>query len=55
VLEGVEKELMDLIKSECRIDGSVRATLDKKLPSWTKEDGIILYNGLIYVPRNKEL
>jgi hypothetical protein len=56
VLEGVEKELMDLIKSERRIDGSVRAAIEKKLPSWEKQDnGTILYNGLIYVPGNKEL
>jgi hypothetical protein len=36
VLEGVEKELLDQIRSECRIDGSIRAALDKKLPSWKK-------------------
>jgi hypothetical protein len=56
VLEGIEKELMDLIKSEHRINGSVQAALDKKLPSWKKqEDDTILYNDLIYFPRNKEL
>jgi hypothetical protein len=55
VLEGVKKELMDLIKPERKIDGSVRAALEKKLPSWRKEDNIIYYNGLVYVPRSKEL
>jgi hypothetical protein len=46
---------MDLIKSERRIDGSMRATLEKKLPSWKKENGVIYYNGLVCVPRSKEL
>jgi hypothetical protein len=55
VLEGVEKELMDLIKSERKIDGNVRAALEKKLPLWKKKDGVIYYNGLVYVPRSKEL
>jgi hypothetical protein len=54
-LEGVEKELMETIKAERRIDGSVRGALAKKLPLGKKEDDVIYYNGLIYVPRNKEL
>jgi hypothetical protein len=50
VLEGVEQEIMDLIKSERRIDGSVRAALEKKLPMWKKENDVIYYDGLVYVP-----
>ena len=55
-LEGPEKEIRDQILVEKKIDGSVKAAIEKKLPGWEKkDDGFIYYHNAIYVPRNKEL
>ena len=54
-LEGPEKEIWDKILETKRIDKSVKNALEQKLPGWEKKDGIIYYNGLIYVPWDKEL
>ncbi|KAF7336140.1 DDE-domain-containing protein [Mycena venus] len=49
MLEGPEKEIMDQILAEKKIDKSVKLALEKKLPRWEKKDNVI------YVPWNEEL
>jgi hypothetical protein len=52
---GSSDELLDRIRKSKNVDGIVKEKVEKKEKDWEEEDGIITWEGRVYVPKDKKL
>ena len=55
-MEAIGDDLIERIKqNKNKNERKATEGIERKLPGWTKQDELILWEGRIYVPKNKEL
>ena len=54
-LGGSGEELMKKIQKSKKIEDKVKEKVERKEKDWEEEDGIITWEGWVYVPKDKDL
>jgi RNase H-like domain found in reverse transcriptase len=54
-IRGSTDELLDRIRRLKNIDGIVKEKVEKREKDWEEENGIIMWEGRVYIPKDKKL
>ena len=54
-VEGVSDRLLKEIRNTTELDEEVKQALGRRDPAWTQEQGLNLYQGMVYVPLKEGL
>ena len=54
-IRGEEEDLMKSIRKAKNIEGKVRERVESGEKDWKEEEGIITWEGRIYIPKDKKL